>query len=99
MPAGINDALINMPLTIFEYNPRDVMQSWRIHSNTQTQHNAHVDLTFTPQNSREDHTNAVVMASHFSQLIGTYSGTITLPERALILNEVWGLAENHYAKW
>lgn len=95
----LNDVLINMPLTIFDYNPRDVMQLWRIHSNTQTQHNAHVDLTFTPKHRREDHTNAVVMASHFSQLIGTYSGTITLPERTLILNGVWGLAEDHYAKW
>lgn len=95
----LNDTLINMPLTIFEYDQHDVMKPWRVHSNTQTQHNAHVDLTFTPEHKRDDHTNAVVMASHFSQLMGTYSGTITLPERTITLENVWGLAEDHYAKW
>lgn len=95
----LNDELINMPLTLFEYDSQNVMKPWHIRSNTQTEHTAHIDLTFTPKQSRSDHTNVFVMASHFDQLMGTYSGTITLPERTITLDQVWGLAEDHYAKW
>lgn len=95
----LNDTLFNMPLTVFDYDTQHVMNPWRIYSCTQQPSATQVDLTFTPKNLRSDHTQVVFMASHFSQLMGTYSGTITLPERTITLDNVWGLAEDHYAKW
>lgn len=95
----LNDRLYNLPLTIFDYDTTDVMTPWRIHSNTQIPTDRRVDLTFTPTGRRDDHTDIRFMASHFSQLIGTYSGTIELPDETITLDNVWGLAEDHYAKW
>lgn len=95
----LNDRMVNMPLTVFEYDHHDVMKPWHIYSNPQMTNTAQVDLHFTPRQTREDNTNALLIASHFSQLIGTYSGTITLPDQTITLDKVWGLAEDHYAKW
>lgn len=95
----LDDTLYNMPLTIFEYDQTDIMQPWHIYSNTQIPSDRKLDLTFTPKAIRDEHTDAKIMASHFSQLMGTYSGSITLPNETIELDNVWGLAEDHYAKW
>lgn len=95
----LDGKLINLPPSIFLYNPQDVMQPWQICSNTQVPTNRKVQLTFTPITQHQDHTDIVFLASHFSQLIGIYNGTVQLADKNIVLNNVWGLAENHYAKW
>lgn len=96
----LNDRLYNMPLTIFDYDKTDIMQPWHIYSNSQVPTDRRIDLTFTPKGRRDDHTDVKMIASHFSQLIGTYSGIIELPDNITVeLDNIWGLTEEHYAKW
>lgn len=95
----LNDTLYNLPLIIFDYDVTDLMKPWHIYSNAQLPSDRKLDLTFTPHGRRDDHTDVKLMASHFSQLIGTYSGMIELPHETIELNNVWGLTEEHYAKW
>jgi hypothetical protein len=39
------------------------------------------------------------MASNFKQILGRYHGEIDLPHETIRLDNVWGLIEDHYAKW
>lgn len=95
----LDNTLYNLPPTIFDYDHQHILRPWRIYSNSQLPTDRHVDLTFTPRGKRDDHTSLHYLASHFSQLIGTYTGTITLPNQTITLDNIWGLAEDHYAKW
>lgn len=63
-----------------------------------------VDLHFIPIGTREEHLNALVIVSDFVQPYGHFTGTITLsgkshPKRVLQLDHVFGVVENHHAKW
>ena len=59
-----------------------------------------VQLEFTPLYCRQEKVNIGLLASNFRQYVGLYTGFVVLQNGTkLPLNEVKGLAEDHYAKW
>lgn len=98
----VNDKLYQLPLIVFDYQKTDIMQPWHIYSDGQdklTDKSCSVDLYFQPQAVRSEHKDIKLLASHFSQLIGTFTGEIRLADEILSLDHIWGLTEDHYAKW
>jgi hypothetical protein len=80
---------------IFNFNRQNRMDSWQI-----TTANKQVELTFIPEAQHREKINALILASNFTQLPGRYYGTITDDSgKSYQLDGVYGLAEDHYAKW
>lgn len=73
------------------YHPKN---SWGMQSNDGV-----IDLHFTPMGVRKEKLNVGWLASNFRQYYGLYQGDIHLKNETLHLNNVWGLAEDHYARW
>ncbi len=79
----------------FDYQPRAILQPWRIHDA-----DGLVDLTFSPVGKRSDDVNLGVVVSRFKQPYGVFSGTLRTPEgdeKKLV--DVFGVTEQHFAKW
>lgn len=59
-----------------------------------------IELTFTPIKVYKKTDNYALVASIFEQWIGYYSGHIRLAnDEVIVLDQVMGLAEDHFAKW
>lgn len=59
-----------------------------------------LDLTFTPAFCRQERLDLLLLASNFRQYVGHFSGEVQLRDgQRLILDQVQGLTEDHYAKW
>ena len=59
-----------------------------------------IELNFTPLKVYKKTDNYGLLASIFEQWIGHYSGRIKLAEgEVIVLDQVMGLAEDHFAKW
>ena len=68
---------------------------WHYHSD-----DGMVALQFTPQQKRQQQLNLGLLASNFRQYCGVFSGAIRLQSgEKLILDQVPGLAEDHFARW
>ena len=68
---------------------------WQFHSN-----NGQLQLQFTPHACRRERLNLGFLASNFRQYCGFFSGTIqTADGGKLNLDQVPGLAEDHFARW
>ncbi|UJR37604.1 hypothetical protein I4U23_030301 [Adineta vaga] len=75
-------------------------QSWQIYSSGTTDRKVpNIRLTFQPWGSQEEHINLFVLEGDFIQAFGTYHGTIELSNHKYIIENGFGVAENHYAKW
>lgn len=72
---------------------------WRIYHQNLGWSVVDIDLTFTPMHVYKKSDHLGVVASIFEQWLGLYSGTITLPDEVIELDNVMGLAEDHFAKW
>ena len=107
LAAGVNETgftenviwIDNTPIHVgpvhFEFKKNDTESPWHIVSMDQT-----VDLTFSPEGHREEKTNAIIMGSLFTQLCGSFTGTITPPEGSPIaITRVPGFCEDHFARW
>ncbi|PKH58454.1 DUF2804 domain-containing protein [Shewanella sp. Choline-02u-19] len=70
-------------------------RQWRIYSD-----NGQVELTFTPQNCRQEKLNLWLIKSNFRQYLGHFNGFITdnLGNQHPLTN-VLGLTEDHFARW
>lgn len=80
---------------LFEFNRKNRMEPWQI-----TNRNRQVELTFVPEARHEEKVNAYLVASNFSQIPGRYYGTIRDNDgHKYQLDGIYGLAEDHYAKW
>eukprot|EP00854_Cymbomonas_tetramitiformis_P014490 gene14490-17129_t len=78
---------------------------------TDSQQDIKVDLKFLPKGSRKEDVDALIIASQFVQLFGEYYGeisvrgdiisdTISAEEYVTFgVNAMYGVAEDHYAKW
>jgi hypothetical protein len=61
---------------------------------------ASVALTFTPLNCRQERLNLWLLKSNFRQYIGHYNGIIeTADGEKIMINNVLGLSEDHFARW
>lgn len=74
--------------------------AWKIYSQKNSKNLAHVDLTFQPLNCRKEQINAWLIKSNFRQYMGHYQGIIRDNQgNETILDHVFGLSEDHFAKW
>lgn len=81
--------------SIFEFDKNDLMKPWKIYTE-----DGKIDLEFLPSASRSEKINAVVAASRFTQLSGTFEGCLKNCNGLRIeLKDVPGWTEDHYAKW
>lgn len=79
---------------------RQTTDEWQIYSAGETSDQApKIKLTFQPWGSQEEHVNALFVAGDFVQAFGVYRGTIELSGHSLVIENGFGVAENHYAKW
>lgn len=78
----------------FEFDRR-VDGAWRIRTLCDE-----VDLHFTPDFCRQERLNLGLLASNFRQYVGYFSGQLKKPDGSVILlDQVQGFTEDHYAKW
>lgn len=91
----LEGAMIKTDTINFRFNRNDLMKKWQITSSDKK-----IDLVFSPEAYREEKTNAILLASRFTQLMGTFSGTFTTDTgETVTVNNVPGWTEDHYAKW
>lgn len=93
--AWIDEAPIHVGPVHFDYKEGDNQSPWRI-----TSMDGIVDLTFNPEGYRDEKINGVVMGSLFTQLCGSFSGTITPPgKEPVAVSGAPGFCEDHFARW
>ena len=84
-----------LPPVSIGFNRQQPAQPWLFQSADK-----HVCLRFTPQQCRRERLNLGILASNFRQYCGFFSGEILLKNgEKLILDQVPGLAEDHFARW
>jgi len=91
----IDGKMTKVSTVAFEFNPENFYDPWRI-----TSADGKVDLIFTSENHRAEKVNAKIIATRFTQMIGTFKGTLKTDDNKVIQIEGCpGWAEDHYAKW
>ena len=58
-----------------------------------------VDIVFKPEYIREEKTNIVVLKSNLKQVIGNFSGTIKFKNKEIEFKDIFGILEEHKARW
>jgi Protein of unknown function (DUF2804) len=58
-----------------------------------------VDLTFRPEGQRRQDKDLFIAKSRYVQPIGTFSGTIKLPDGEIAVADLVGVTEDHTARW
>ncbi|MBA6245419.1 MULTISPECIES: DUF2804 domain-containing protein [Psychrobacter] len=76
-----------------------ISKPWRIYHQNLGWSNVDIDLSFTPITVYKKTDNFGVIASIFEQWIGFYNGEIRIRDEVIRLDNVMGLAEDHFAKW
>ena len=77
----------------------DTPQPWHIYHQNLGWSNVDIDLTFTSMTVYKKTDNFGIVASIFEQWLGFYNGEIRIKQEVIKLDNVMGLAEDHYAKW
>lgn len=73
---------------------------WQIYSSGEVDpQTPQIRLTFQPWGSQNEQINVFLLTGDFVQAFGTYDGTIELAGRKYLIENAFGVAENHYAKW
>lgn len=91
----LDHRLLKIDLAVFRYNRYQPDQPWQIETSDKR-----VKLEFQPLGHRVEKINAWLLASNFRQFFGYYSGEVrTALGEVIRLDQVPGLAEDHYAKW
>lgn len=90
----LEDKLVKLGSSHFQFTRQDATAPWVI-----TTEDSQVNLRFVPANYRSEKVNLGFLASNFKQHMGRFYGEIRLGDELLSLDGVWGLTEDHYAKW
>jgi hypothetical protein len=91
----IDGRMTKVNLVDFLFDPRDPRQPWQVVSD-----DGRVDLTFVPEADRGERVNALLIQSRFTQMMGRFSGRLVDADgRALMVDNLVGWTEDHYAKW
>lgn len=86
---------VKIPWVAFAYDPSDLLAPWRI-----TDREGLVDLRFTPRGDRHEDVNLGLIVSRFHQPYGRFEGTLrNRAGRAFVLGDVFGVTEQHFARW
>ena len=79
----------------FDYQPDDLMARWRVHDAEGL-----VDLQFEPMGKRAEDVNFGLVVSQFHQPYGHFSGTLrSRSGETFQLHDVFGVTEQHFARW
>jgi len=91
----IDGGLHKLDTVAFEYDRRDLMRPWRLSSS-----DGRLQLSFRPEGRHSENINAWIVASNFNQLVGRYDGWLqTAAGERIVITQMLGYAERHYAKW
>lgn len=90
----LDGKLIKLDMARFEFDRFDENSPWRIHTSDGV-----IDLTFKPLGKREEKRNFIISASNFRQYFGLFSGNIKTDKEQINIENIYGLCEDHYAKW
>ncbi|CAM3766603.1 DUF2804 domain-containing protein [Rheinheimera salexigens] len=78
-----------------QFDKQHANSIWTFNSSDQR-----LQLTFTPHQARQEQLNLGLVISNFRQYCGVFSGIIVTEKGdKIVLNQVPGLAENHFARW
>jgi hypothetical protein len=78
----------------FEYNWDNPMEPWQM-----TTACDNLNLTFVPEGAHTERMDAGLIKSNFKQVFGRFNGTVRCGENTLAINNMYGFAEDQYAKW
>lgn len=79
----------------FEFDRKDLYKPWHV-----TSYDGKVDLIFHPEAQRDEKIHTGIIASKFTQLMGTYDGILKADDGTILeLKDAPGFSEDHYAKW
>ncbi|WNO61589.1 DUF2804 domain-containing protein [Rheinheimera sp. MMS21-TC3] len=91
----LNGQIQHLPAVDIQFDKFQDNANWYFNST-----NNKLQLTFTPFTARQERLNLGLVISNFRQFCGVFNGVIITKEGdELILNQVPGLAENHFARW
>ncbi|OQY13521.1 MAG: hypothetical protein B6I31_00960 [Desulfobacteraceae bacterium 4572_19] len=91
----IDGQMVKVDTVNFVFNKDDLNQKWIVQS-----FDGKVDLQFSPEGSRSEKVNAVFVLSRFSQLFGTFEGTLKTDSGDVItIKDCPGWMEDHFARW
>ena len=83
---------------IFDYDPANFMQPWRIHAPDPEE----LDLRFTPFFERKAETNLLLIFTRVNQMIGRFEGSFRAGGKSVKISDktrAIGWAEEHEARW
>ena len=78
----------------FEMDRDDLMQPWRMRTT-----DGAADLEFTPVGERADTIDVGAVKSVFHQPYGTFTGTVETPGGEVEFQQIYGVCEDHDARW
>jgi uncharacterized protein DUF2804 len=79
----------------FEYDPKHILGPWKIRDAQ-----GRVDLEFQPVGERVEDLDLRLVISRFHQPYGTFRGTLRSPDGDRFrLTDVFGVVEEHFARW
>lgn len=90
----LGDALYPLPRTRFEYDPKELLDPWRL-----TTADGSVDLRFKPFYVHREERDLRLVVSHFAQPVGFFEGTVRVHGRTYTLSGVPGVTEDQDMLW
>ncbi len=90
----LDGQLIKVDMVDFQFSRYETRSTWHIRSA-----DGLIDLQFTPVGQRKEKQNAFIIASNFTQHFGLFQGRICLANEVIEIADMWGFAEDHYARW
>ena len=91
----VNGKLNHLGPARFEFDKGDVLSSpWHL-----TTTDGAAVLTFTPHGERAESIRLGLIKSVFHQPYGTFSGTVKTADETVELKDLWGVCEDHDARW
>jgi hypothetical protein len=78
----------------FDFDKDDVLAPWRLGTA-----DGEVDVTFTPRGERAESIRLGLVKSVFHQPYGTFSGTVKVGDQTARFSDLWGVCEDHDARW
>lgn len=91
----LNNEITKTDTVNFLFDVNDLMKPWRVVS-----YDKKIDLEFQPEITRSDKTNALLLATRFSQISGHFSGTVhTDKNESVTIRKTPGYVEDHYVLW
>jgi hypothetical protein len=86
----LDGKVIDVPGLHFTYDRNDILLPWRLHDDAGL-----VDLEFQPLGERVEDLDLKVIVSRFHQPYGTFRGKLG----DFSINDVFGVTEQHFARW